>query len=853
MGKRIIKLSASNTPTGTVRFLSGLHVKLGDGEGQKPTWITLTRTGSFTDPRYGRFEISRDMLLAMVKNFDANTVGQDVFIDVNHEPSKGAAAKVQKLAVEGDRLRALVDWSPYGIDAVKNKGYAYLSAEYHENFTDNEAGNQHGCTLLGAGLTVRPVIKRLDPVKLSESETPVLLHPELQSTLLAEIHAMWKEKIDALRKKLLAQGLSTAAVETICNAALKTLTEAHIADEAQATVILSQLESGAIALSQQLAAGGTLQLSLTAPAPAASTVDIVAEVAKALSAARDADAAAVKKLAEDKTSAEKMLADTINAASGIDDASKKTLAERGNAMLMPGWGEAQIKTLATMLIESGNQTAVAKQLASLGYGPTGSLRISVPDEGAKQLSGTYRDHLKQTATYGAGQLKLAEKTTPFVEMVLSEFDRINGAAIAAEMKMLAGGETNMSRGALPIGFQREVIREALSDLNILQLINTLTDFAATATTQIPYEYRDVSGVLNDGIVYEGQGINYATINQAMDTAYVVPMKVAYIITNEMAHFSRASAINWDAMARNIEVCARVMRELIAKRIANELQRSSDAYNAVAVSAENIASQLDGTTKSTIKSAGFPIVRPFQAFNLQGIAVGSAENPIVVKLNNIAVLPWDGSGSQPAATYYRVNSFNMGYIQFVNKDGAPVTPPNTGVCTIDYSRATNLLKVDLDVPGGSTLEKQLNKALQGVGAQKAMMSGQRFIQPDFALMSPTLNDTISNAEQFINMMGRNGTSTDGQGDLQSIKGIPAFGTNAPGIDLGDQRILMGQRGQLTYTVAKPFSLGEPFEVVNAQGQAVGKKQAYGEEYNAIKLPTPIRNRLTSVLVYSFSGR
>lgn len=847
MATRIIKLSATDTSTGTVRFLSGLHVKLGDGDVPKPTWITLTRTGSFTDPRYGRFEITREMLLSMVRNFEARTIGQDLFIDVNHEPSKGAAAKVQKLAVEGDRLRALAEWTPYGVDAVKNKGYAYLSAEYHENFTDNEAGQQHGCTLLGAGLTVRPVIKRLDPVKLSESQTPVLLHPELQSHLLAEINAMWKEQIEALRKKLLAQGLSTAAVDTICAAATKTLSEANIADEAQARVILSQLESGAVTLSQQLAAGGVIQLSLNQP------VDIAGAVAKALAEAKTAEEAAERKLAEDKANAEKLLSDTINAATGIDDATKKELATRGNTMLMPGWGEAQIKTLAQMLIDSGNQSAVAKQLAALGYEPHGSLRISVPDEGAKQLSGTYRDHLKLTASFGAGQLRLSEKVSPFVERVLSEFDRINAAAIHAEMKMLAGGETNMSRGSLPIGFQREVIREALSDLNILQLVNTLTDFTATATTQIPYEYRDVSGVLNDGIVYEGQGINYATINQAMDTAYIVPMKVAYIITNEMAHFSRASAINWDAMARNIEVCARVMRELIAKRIANELQRSSDAFNAVAVTGENIAGQLDGTTKHTIKTAQFPVVRPYQAFNLQGTAVGLAENPITIKLNGVAILPWDGSGTQAAGTYYRVTNFNLGYIQFVNKDGTPVTPANTGVCTIDYGRATNVLKVDLDVPAGSTQEKQLNKVLQGIGAQKAMMSGQRFVQPDFSLMSPTLNDTISNAEQFVNLLGRNGSSTDGQGDLQAVKGIPTFGTNAPGIDLGDQRILLGQRGQLTYTVAKPFALGEPFEVVGGDGRPVGKKQAYGEEYNAIKLPTPIRNRLTSVLVYSFSGR
>jgi hypothetical protein len=849
---RIIKLSESNRPE-AVRFLSALSVTLADGDAPGPTWVTVTRTGSFTDPRYGRFEITKEMLLSMVRNFDERTFGQDIFIDVNHEPGDGAAATVLKLGIEGNRLRALVEWSPYGVTAVRSKKYKYLSAEYHEQFIDNEAGQQHGCVLLGAALTVRPVIKGLDPVKLSVSaasnELPILLHPELQKTLLSEIQTMWKEHVKRLAQSLVAKGLSAAAIECLSIAAEKCLSEASVTDEKVAEAVLAQFEASAVQLSQQLAGGGVIQLSVNAPAQ---TIDVAAAVTKALAEQRASDAAAVKQLSDDKAAAAKLLSDKINA-SGLSDAAKKTLCEQGTTLLMPGWGDAQITTLSEMLLSQGNQQAAAKQLAALGFAPAGSVRFSMPDEGAKQLSGTYTDMLKRTSTFSSGKLKLAEKVSPFVDEVITQFDHINAYAIAEEVKMLAGGETNMARGSLPIGFQREVIREALSDLNILQLINTLTDFTATVTTQIPYEYRDVSGVVNDGVVFEGGAINYATITQAMDTAYILPMKVAYIITNEMANFSRASAINWDAMARNIEVCARVMRELVAKRIANELQRSSDAYNAVGVAAESISAQLDGTTKNTIKTASFPIVRPYQAFDIKGTPIGPPENPMVVKLNAVAVLPWDGSGAQPAATYYRVTSFNMGYIQFVNKDGVPVTPANTGVCTVDYSRATNLIKVDLDVPGSSTFEKQLNKSLQAVGAQKAMMAGQRFIQPDFALMSPTLNDTISNAEQFVSLLNKNGTSTDSQGDLQAIKSIPTFGTNAPGIDLGDQRMLLGQRGQLTYTVAKPFEMGAPFEVTNAQGVPIGKRQAYGEEYNAIKVPTPVRNRMTSVLVYSFTGR
>ncbi|ERE05314.1 hypothetical protein O166_10105 [Pseudogulbenkiania ferrooxidans EGD-HP2] len=64
------------------------------------SWVTLSREGSFSDPRYGRFEISRDMQLAMVRNFEAGVAGTDIFLGVNHQPGDGAAAKVCKLAVD---------------------------------------------------------------------------------------------------------------------------------------------------------------------------------------------------------------------------------------------------------------------------------------------------------------------------------------------------------------------------------------------------------------------------------------------------------------------------------------------------------------------------------------------------------------------------------------------------------------------------------------------------------------------------------------------------------------------------------------------------------------------------------
>ncbi|MTD32397.1 hypothetical protein [Paludibacterium denitrificans] len=81
-----------------VRLLAGVASIPDD---KRTSWVTLTREGSFTDPRYGRFEITRDMLLAMVRNFDTKVLGVDIFLDVNHRPGDGAAAKILKLSVEG--------------------------------------------------------------------------------------------------------------------------------------------------------------------------------------------------------------------------------------------------------------------------------------------------------------------------------------------------------------------------------------------------------------------------------------------------------------------------------------------------------------------------------------------------------------------------------------------------------------------------------------------------------------------------------------------------------------------------------------------------------------------------------
>lgn len=845
---RVFKLADGDAPTR--RVICG-DVEL--AEGQQRSWVTVTRTGSFTDPRYGRFEITPKMLAEMVRNFDANVVGLDIFLDINHEPGKGAAAKVLALKVDGGRLRAHVEWTPYGADGVRNKGYRYLSAEFNEDWQDNEAGKAHGCVLLGAGLTIRPVIKRLDPVTLAvagdpDFSGPVFVHPGLvrQLTESLEITSMnrWKKFLDRLTAKgikLSEQQLQS--LKAAFEAATKTLAEAD--DD---TSVCDQFE----AVAKQLAEaqpGATVQLSINAPAGQVDDKMLSDAVAKAL-ADRDT---ANKKLADDQAAAQKAYDDAL-AASKLGEDTRKQLGE-ARSLITATWTPDQAKALAEQQIKAGEAIEAARQLSTMGYMASGAIRTALPGEQSdgKALSEHARKFLSGTSLHAMGDLKLlAEDKLPgFAQRYLAQYDADNARRLAQESKMLAGGPVDTADAKLPASFEREVIREALSDLNILQLIDAAVEPTSSATHTIPYESRDSSAIRNDGIVYEGQPIHYAGVKQDNDFAYIQATKLAMNLTNEVIHFTQNNAlINWDAWARNVASNARIMRELIHRRIGNFLQHAADGYGAVQVVAGAVAAAAGGG--GNYKFPNFPVVRPFQARDLKGNAIGAAENPLVVKVAGAPIAEYDGSGTQAAGNYYRVSNWNLGYLQIVNQAG--VLQAGVINITADFHYATNIVKVDLDIAAGSTYEQQLNKVIQAIGARKAMMSSQRFVTPNAQLMSPVFNDLCTNAEQFTAQGKRNGADTTVIGDLQAVKDIPSFSSNAPGLDMGDDRTLLMERGLLRYRIAKTYAVGAPFEAIDpATGKPIGKKVAYGEEYGSICVPGPLRNRLTSVVAYSFTGR
>lgn len=137
--------------------------------------MQILRTGTFTDPRYGKFEITKKMLDEMVSNFSAGIRGVIPALDYKHESDDIAAGWFKNLHVEQDgneyELFADIEMTPKGEKVLADKEFGYVSADFDTNYKDNESQSFHGCVLLGAGLTNRPVIKRMESViQLSEKE-----------------------------------------------------------------------------------------------------------------------------------------------------------------------------------------------------------------------------------------------------------------------------------------------------------------------------------------------------------------------------------------------------------------------------------------------------------------------------------------------------------------------------------------------------------------------------------------------------------------------------------------------------------------------------------------------------------
>lgn len=133
--------------------------------------MQILRVGTFSDPRYGKFSITKKMLGEMVENFKHGVRGVVPALDYKHEADDVAAGWFKDLYLVDDELWAEIEMTPRGEKVLSDKEFGYVSADFDTDYRDNESGATHGCVLLGAGLTNRPVVKRMESViQLSEKD-----------------------------------------------------------------------------------------------------------------------------------------------------------------------------------------------------------------------------------------------------------------------------------------------------------------------------------------------------------------------------------------------------------------------------------------------------------------------------------------------------------------------------------------------------------------------------------------------------------------------------------------------------------------------------------------------------------
>jgi hypothetical protein len=151
------------------------------------SWVQIAKTGSFVSQRYGQFSIEREDLAQMVHNFQNVTPKAPTRLPVDYDhlsmdpqrPGDGVAAgwiKELQLRQNGDELWALVEWTPEGSAAIRNKHYQFVSPSFVKNHIHKD-GQTIGTTLLAAAITNHPFLEGMAALTLSagikELATPV--------------------------------------------------------------------------------------------------------------------------------------------------------------------------------------------------------------------------------------------------------------------------------------------------------------------------------------------------------------------------------------------------------------------------------------------------------------------------------------------------------------------------------------------------------------------------------------------------------------------------------------------------------------------------------------------------------
>lgn len=163
----IAKLSEDDTKS--YYYLTDISdIELEVKDDKKSAWIEIFREGEWNHPKHGIIKGTKKLFQDFIDNWKNNILGRDISFDKTHNPEDGATGWVKGMKIVGDRLKALVEFTPWGLELIEQKGFKYFSPEYRDSYTDKESGKEYKNVLFGGGITNRPFLTNLAPIVLSE-------------------------------------------------------------------------------------------------------------------------------------------------------------------------------------------------------------------------------------------------------------------------------------------------------------------------------------------------------------------------------------------------------------------------------------------------------------------------------------------------------------------------------------------------------------------------------------------------------------------------------------------------------------------------------------------------------------
>lgn len=294
------------------------------------------------------------------------------------------------------------------------------------------------------------------------------------------------------------------------------------------------------------------------------------------------------------------------------------------------------------------------------------------------------------------------------------------------------------------------------------------------------------------------------------SSYPEARKIAAQIEREVMNRLKSGPLNYDVYGRLVYHLSEELKRDTSLRIHDEMLTASDEYNAVRVEGEASKVSTD-RLKITLNCAAnqLPVVMPRKTF-VHNASTGKKDtvyrNDIVVKL----------AGSVVPSKEYVVN-YEAGEITF--NSALPA-----GAVQVSYSYATNVTVFKLTPDAGVSRERHLNKLISLVGRQKAVIGKERFERPNFLLMTETVANELSDAEQYATMFARNGSALTAEGYLATVKGLNAYEHNEPW-RVGDSRILMGVRNASKYGIGTSMQLDGPHPTRDGDGNLTGGQELY----------------------------